>query len=355
MLPTGDGQAGTMAEWARRLPELDKLFPLSLLTELPRDGPFVSVIVEPREHAFLPFVLKNVAYYLRHWPMVLLHSEANRAWLDSWLPANHAVQLIPFTKGNISVADYSQLLCRATFWDQLPGERVLIFQTDTMIRRSGIARFIDYDYIGAPWPHATGYPVRHPVGNGGFSLRSRARCSAACSSGRAFAANKAPPEDVFFSVELQRLGHHVADAQTAGLFSSELRFRADSMAVHKPACQRAEWPALFQLQLQPSLPYRLVIDAATYTFRDASHTTAEHATVDARRHLQALVQEDRLSLPRSLSLARLLLPLPNAASVRGQLTLTWSKHDRTTHARQAATNTLECVDHHLAQDYQIPV
>ena len=36
--------------------------------------------------------------------------------------------------------------------------------------------FLDYDYIGAPWPH---FPDGYRVGNGGFSLRSR-RLLAAC-------------------------------------------------------------------------------------------------------------------------------------------------------------------------------
>ena len=30
--------------------------------------------------------------------------------------------------------------------------------------------FLEYDYVGAPWPH---FPDRYSVGNGGFSLRSR--------------------------------------------------------------------------------------------------------------------------------------------------------------------------------------
>jgi hypothetical protein len=29
--------------------------------------------------------------------------------------------------------------------------RVLIFQMDTMIYKSGIEQFYEYDYIGAPW------------------------------------------------------------------------------------------------------------------------------------------------------------------------------------------------------------
>ncbi|MGI4948660.1 MAG: DUF5672 family protein [Janthinobacterium lividum] len=36
--------------------------------------------------------------------------------------------------------------------------------------RAWDSRFVDYDYVGAPWLH---FPDDHVVGNGGFSLRSR--------------------------------------------------------------------------------------------------------------------------------------------------------------------------------------
>lgn len=70
-----------------------------------------------------------------------------------------------------SRADYSRFML------QLLGEHVrsthaLCIQWDGFVI-NGLAwrpEFIDYDYIGAIWPHFTD---EHRVGNGGFSLRSR--------------------------------------------------------------------------------------------------------------------------------------------------------------------------------------
>jgi len=61
-------------------------------------------------------------------------------------------------------------------------EHCLIVQSDGFILNPHLwdERFLDYDYIGAPWPECVdvvgGEPLRlhrNPVGNGGFSLRSR--------------------------------------------------------------------------------------------------------------------------------------------------------------------------------------
>src|SRR5438309_1288424 len=82
-----------VTEFQERVPELEKLLSATMLEALPANGPYVSVIVEPRKHELLPFVMKNVAYYLTHWPMYLFHSTENLPWLQSWLPANHKVHL----------------------------------------------------------------------------------------------------------------------------------------------------------------------------------------------------------------------------------------------------------------------
>jgi hypothetical protein len=65
--------------------------------------------------------------------------------------------------------DYSDLLL--TGIDQyIEGSHVLVIQWDSFITHPHLWRneFMNYDYIGAVWPH---HP-QNPVGNGGFSLRS---------------------------------------------------------------------------------------------------------------------------------------------------------------------------------------
>ncbi len=66
-----------------------------------------------------------------------------------------------------SVAEYSHFMIKR-LGDYFSGKHVLIVQWDGFITdaRQWDSRFLEYDYIGAPWKDGS-------VGNGGFSLRSR--------------------------------------------------------------------------------------------------------------------------------------------------------------------------------------
>ena len=68
-----------------------------------------------------------------------------------------------------SVEEYSAFMLD-DFGRHFSGDYVLVVQWDSFILDGALwdPAFLDYDYIGAPWPHR---PVA--VGNGGFSLRSR--------------------------------------------------------------------------------------------------------------------------------------------------------------------------------------
>ena len=57
-------------------------------------------------------------------------------------------------------------------------EKMLVAQWDGFIKDVNLwdDRFMDYDYIGAPWPPGIlypGIPKHFNVGNGGFSIRSK--------------------------------------------------------------------------------------------------------------------------------------------------------------------------------------
>ena len=70
-----------------------------------------------------------------------------------------------------SRADYSRfMLCELA--DHIPTTHALCVQWDGFVLRGDAwnPRFLDYDYVGAVWPH---FDDGHNVGNGGFSLRSR--------------------------------------------------------------------------------------------------------------------------------------------------------------------------------------
>jgi hypothetical protein len=68
-----------------------------------------------------------------------------------------------------STKDYSEFLL-SDISHLIEGSHVLIIQWDSLIINPDLwdEAFLNFDYIGAPWPH---HP-NTPVGNGGFSLRS---------------------------------------------------------------------------------------------------------------------------------------------------------------------------------------
>lgn len=75
--------------------------------------------------------------------------------------------------------DYSRFMLRQLV-EHINTTHVLCVQWDGFVINgsSWLEEFLEYDYIGAPWPHFTD---GHNVGNGGFSLRSR-RLLEACAS-----------------------------------------------------------------------------------------------------------------------------------------------------------------------------
>ena len=77
-----------------------------------------------------------------------------------------------------SRADYSRFMLRELA-THIATTHALCVQWDGFVLRGDAwnPRFLDYDYIGAVWPH---FGDAHNVGNGGFSLRSR-RLLEACS------------------------------------------------------------------------------------------------------------------------------------------------------------------------------
>jgi hypothetical protein len=69
-----------------------------------------------------------------------------------------------------SIEDYSFYL-QSDLTPLIQGTHLLVMQWDSFIINPQYWNnsFLEYDYIGAPWPH---HP-KTPVGNGGFSLRSK--------------------------------------------------------------------------------------------------------------------------------------------------------------------------------------
>lgn len=126
--------------------------------------------------------------------------------------------------------DYSEYLL-SDLSEFIAGSHVLIIQWDSFITHSELwtPTFLNYDYIGAPWPH---HPET-PVGNGGFSLRST-RLIKALQDDRI---TKRHPEDQSICIDNkllleQEFGIKFAPLEVASQFAIERGPWKDSFGFH---------------------------------------------------------------------------------------------------------------------------
>jgi hypothetical protein len=129
------------------------------------------------------------------------------------------IRLVP-TKHLESGRAYSQFLLHDLV-DHVGTTHCLVVQWDGFVVDAGRwdPTFLDYDYVGAPWPQ---FHDGHDVGNGGFSLRS-ARLLQACQDAQF---KDGHPEDVAICRTNRRLlenkhGIRFADRRVADRFGFE--------------------------------------------------------------------------------------------------------------------------------------
>ncbi|HEY0662868.1 MAG TPA: DUF5672 family protein [Lysobacter sp.] len=188
-----------------------------------------------------------------------------------------------------SVAGYSEFMIRH-LGRHFSGSHALIVQWDGFITDAHRwdARFLDYDYIGAPWYHR---PVA--VGNGGFSLRSRRLVDAL----QAMDTPVTHPEDQVicerYRPELeQRFGVRFAPLELASRFAWEQ---------NEPADGTFGFHAFFNF-------HRALSEAELLDYLDLCDRPLLHS-VPARRLLKNLYRASMHTAARKLSAARMTGPL----------------------------------------------
>lgn len=209
--------------------------------KFPKRSENVLVIVETREENRLSFAIKNVTYYIPDWQLHIFHSKENEAFVKSLLGEQLNNVVLHLLENPInSPKDYNNLLLSADFWESLSKyNRALIFQSDSFMLRSGIDRFIKYDYIGAPWKwwKKVFKDTKRMGGNGGFSLRNITKMKEVIIKHKGSKPPAIPDyhnEDVFFSYHLYHDKEAVLPSfREAMLFASETYLCKQSMAAHQ--------------------------------------------------------------------------------------------------------------------------
>jgi len=157
---------------------------------------YTAIIIEPREHPALKFVLNNFLENLSdEWSIIIFHGNNNIAYVENIINElsnyqNRILKIINLNVSNLNYTTYSNVFKNIDFYSNIPTEIFLVFQTDSMIlseNKELINDFLEYDYVGAPWGHGG-------VGNGGLSLRKKSKMIEIIN----YKGNTSDYEDIFF-------------------------------------------------------------------------------------------------------------------------------------------------------------
>jgi hypothetical protein len=200
---------------------------------------YTAIIIEPRKHKALHFVLKNFLENLdNNWNFIIFHGNLNKEYIENIIKTKlnkykERITLISLNVDNINDGhEYSKILTAEKFYDYIPNETFLIFQTDALINpkyKNKINDFLIYDYVGAPWLYL------NDVGNGGLSLRKKSKMLEIIRN-CPYVDNKDMNnvEDLYFSRnKCKNINLYKPNVDKAKEFSSETIWNPTSFGIHK--------------------------------------------------------------------------------------------------------------------------
>jgi len=217
---------------------------------IPKESIYEAVLIEFRIMPHIEFVLRNAVIKLGDkWSHTVICGTRNSAsMLQICSAISSNIKVVVMNYDNININTYNNLLHSIDFWKQLHGDKILIHQEDSIVFKENIHDFLDYDYIGAPWPWSKSENKQHYVGNGGFSLRTRqimidilTRCPKKDLFGSEQFVHEAsnttltyPPEDLFFTRYMLEYNYgKLASQNIANAFSTETILNKNSLGGHQ--------------------------------------------------------------------------------------------------------------------------
>ena len=145
------------------------------LPEIKLNNNYEAVLIEYRCMPHLEFLIRNMIHKLgSEWSHTVVCGTLNYNFMINMCnKIDKNIKIIKTKFDNLMPPyQYSEFLATEEFWNMFVGNKILLYQEDSIIFKSNINDFIEYDYVGAPWRKNCGLNT-YDVGNGGFSLRTK--------------------------------------------------------------------------------------------------------------------------------------------------------------------------------------
>lgn len=149
-------------------------FQNSELPVIKKNNSYEAVLIEFRCFPHLEFLIRNTMIKLGDkWSHTVICSNLNYDFMITMCAnISSEITVIKTDYDNLNQSTYNLMLASKVFWELFAGEKILLYQEDSCIFKSNINDFMQWDYIGAPWPKHQN-DSSNGVGNGRFSLRTR--------------------------------------------------------------------------------------------------------------------------------------------------------------------------------------
>lgn len=112
------------------------------------------LLVEPREHPWSEFVIRNWTKMCVSLgaSLMIAHGSTNGGFMKEICKDFANVQYLDLGVPDLPIERYNLVLTDPRFWANMPHEHLLLIQTDTMcLQPPNLDELEAFDYVGAPW------------------------------------------------------------------------------------------------------------------------------------------------------------------------------------------------------------
>jgi hypothetical protein len=122
-----------------------------------KKGYYEAVFIDFRILPNIEFIIRNAIFKLgSKWSFTIVCGKINNDFINNMVNIiDRNIRVVCLEHNNLSQQEYSNLLTTKEFWNLFYGDKILIYQEDSLIFHSDILPFLNYDYIGAPFSKST--------------------------------------------------------------------------------------------------------------------------------------------------------------------------------------------------------
>ena len=196
------------------------------------------VLVETRKLDYIKNVISNFLFYSKHVNIGLTIFCSNEN-------INFLKQQLHILNGNVNYvlvdvkteSDYNKLLKSEFFYNNIPYDKFLLFQHDSVLLKGiyDYEIFNVYDYIGAGWNENFSFSLPFG-GNGGLSFRNKQKCLDLVLSEdpNIKLLGESINEDVYFSIGLRLIGASLSPRSESKYTFVESIYYPLPLGIHNP-------------------------------------------------------------------------------------------------------------------------